>query len=247
MGSAHHLFAVLIELVGRARPTTAIFPLPYRSDRCKLHWSSYSRVSALTWGVDVIAGLILAAGQGKRLGAVKPLLANDHAVLLELVVRQYRKAKLDELIVVLGHEARQIVQRIPLNGIKIIINNEHRVGLSSSIQRGLAHVSSRFDAVMIGLGDMPLITSKTIDTLIAEYQKGKKGIVVPVHDGRRGHPVVLDMKYLEALVTLRGDVGAKSVIDSHADDVREVKIDSDEILIDVDTREAWEKVRSRLS
>ena len=82
---------------------------------------------------------------------------------------------------------------------------------------------------------------------IAEYQKGKKGIVVPVHDGRRGHPVVLDMKYLEALVTLRGDVGAKSVIDSHADDVREVKIDSDEILIDVDTREAWEKVRSRLS
>ncbi len=195
----------------------------------------------------MIAGLILAAGQGKRLGAVKPLLATDHAALLELVVRQYRKAKLDDLIVVLGHEARQIVQRIPLNGIKIIINSEHRVGLSSSIQRGLAHVSSRFNAVMIGLGDMPLVTCETIDTLIDEYRNGEKGIVVPVHEGQRGHPVILNMKYLESLVTLRGDVGAKSVLDSHPDDVREVKIDSDEILIDVDTREAWEKVRPRLT
>lgn len=195
----------------------------------------------------MIAGLILAAGQGKRLGAVKPLLAADHAVLLELVVKQYRKAKLDELIVVLGHEARQIVQRIPLNGIKIIINNEHRVGLSSSIQRGLAHVSSRFNAVMIGLGDMPLVTTNTIDMLIAEYNKSKKGIVVPVHDGQRGHPVILDMKYLEAMLTLRGDVGAKSVLETHAKDVREVTIDSDEVLIDVDTREAWEKIRTRLT
>jgi molybdenum cofactor cytidylyltransferase len=205
------------------------------------------RASPSPGELDVIAGLILAASQGKRLGAVKPLMPADHAVLLDKVVRQCRKAKLDELIVVLGHEARQIVQRIPLNGIKVIINSEHRVGSSSSIQRGLAHVSSRFDAVMIGSGAMPLVTSDTIDTLIAEYKKSKKGIVVPVHDSQRGQPVIIDMKYLEALLTLRGDIGTKAVLDSHPDDIREVKVDSDEVLIDIDTREAWEKVRSRLS
>ena len=194
----------------------------------------------------MIAGLILAAGQGKRLGAVKPLLAADHAVLLELVLKQYRAAKLDDLILVLGHEARQIVQRIPLNGVKIVINNEHRAGMASSIQRGLAHVTSRFDSVMIGLGDMPLVTNQTINTLISETKKVKKGIVVPVHDGRRGHPVVIAMKYLEALLELRGDVGAKSILDAHPDDIREVPIDSDEVLIDVDTRESWEQVRGRL-
>ena len=194
----------------------------------------------------MIAGVILAAGQGKRLGHVKPLLANEHATLLELVVKQFRAAKLDELVVVLGHEARQIVGRISLNGIKIVINNEHRAGMSSSIQRGLAYVSSRYQAVMIGMGDMPLVTTSTINTLVAEFKKGKKGIVVPAHNGRRGHPVIIHLKYLEALLELRGDVGAKAILDAHADDVREIVLDTDEILMDVDTREDWERVRNRL-
>ncbi len=214
-------------------------------------WANFSasfllRVTPSPGEHAVIAGLILAASQGKRLGAVKPLMPADHAVLLDRVVKQFRKAKLDDLIVVLGHEARQIVQRIPLNGIKIIINSEHRIGLSSSIQRGLAHVSSRFKAVMIVSGSMALVTTQTVDTLIAEYNASKKGIVVPVHQGQHGHPVLIDMKYLEALLELRGDVGARSVIDSNASDVHEVPIDSDEVLIDIDSREAWEKVRSRL-
>jgi molybdenum cofactor cytidylyltransferase len=163
------------------------------------------------------------------------------------VVKQFRKAKLDDLIVVLGHEARQIVQRIPLNGIKIIINSEHRVGLSSSIQRGLAHVSSRFKAVMIASGSMALVTSHTLDTLIAEYNSGKKGIVVPVHNGQHGHPIIVDMKYLESMLELRGDIGPSAMLSAHAEDVREVHIDSDEILIDIDSRESWEKVRDRLA
>lgn len=173
-------------------------------------------------------------------------MAADHAVLLDKVVKQFRKAKLDDLIVVLGHEARQIVQRIPLTGIKIIINSEHRVGLSSSIQRGLAHVSSRFDAVMIGSGGMPLVTTDTIDTLIAEYKKSKKGIVVPVHDGKHGDPVIVGMKYLESMLELRGDVGPKAMIGALASDVREVPVDSDEVLIEIDSRETWERVRDRL-
>lgn len=197
--------------------------------------------------IVVIAGLILAASQGKRLGAVRPLMAADHALLLDRVVKQFRRAKLDDLIVVLGHEARQIVQRIPLNGIKIIINSEHRVGLSSSIQRGLAHVTSRFTAVMIASGSMALVTSQTVDQLIAEYNESKKGIVVPVHDGQHGHPIIIDMKYLESMLELRGDIGPSSMLNTHAEDVREVPVDSDEILIDIDSRETWEKVRDRLS
>ena len=195
----------------------------------------------------MIAGLILAASQGKRLGAVKPLMAADHAVLLERVVKQFRKAKLDDLIVVLGHEARQIVQRIPLNGIKIIINSEHRAGLSSSIQRGLAHVSSRFDAVMIASGWMPLVTVQTIDRLIAEYNKSKKGIVVPVHENTPGHPMIVAMKYLETMLELRGDTGPRAVLDTHSDDVMRVPVESDEVLIEIDSRETWEKVRHRLA
>ncbi|MBI3872281.1 MAG: nucleotidyltransferase family protein [candidate division Zixibacteria bacterium] len=195
----------------------------------------------------MIAGLILAAGQGKRLGQVKPLLTHDHATLLRMVVERMRASALDHLIVVLGHEASKIVQKISIGGLKIVINGEHRMGLSSSLQRGLARMPPRCQAVMVALADMPLVTTATINTLISEYNKGKKGIVVPVYNHQRGHPVIIDLKYLEFLLALRGDVGAKSVLEAHPKDVHEVPIDSDEVLIDVDTREQWNLVKQRLA
>ena len=195
----------------------------------------------------MITGLILAAGQGKRIDTVKPLLSSDQGAMLDVVLRQFRSASLDALVVVLGYEARRIIQQINLADLKVVINGEHRSGLSASIQRGLAHILPGSQAVMIGLGDMPLVTTATINTLIREYKKSKKGIVVPVHDKKRGHPVILDLTYQDDLLELRGDVGARSVLDAHPDDIREVKIKSDEVLIDVDTREAWAEAQERLS
>jgi molybdenum cofactor cytidylyltransferase len=195
----------------------------------------------------MITGLILAAGQGKRLGTIKPLLPTDQGAMLDVVLGRYRAAALDSLVLVLGYEARRIIQQISLSELKVIINGQHRSGMAGSIQRGLAHVPPGSQAVMIAMGDMPLVTTPTIKTLIREYKKGKKGIVVPVHDKRRGHPVIIDLKYLDDMLALRGDIGARPVLEAHPDDIREVKIKSDEIHIDVDTREAWEEIQARLS
>jgi CTP:molybdopterin cytidylyltransferase MocA len=194
----------------------------------------------------VVAGLILAAAQAKRIGQSKPLVAAEQAMLLEVVLRQFKAAKLDDLIVVLGHEARHVVSRVPLNGMKVVINSEHRSGQSSSIQRGLAHVGSRFEAVMLAHGHMPLVTTKTIDRLLAEYHKSKKGIVVPAHQGQPGYPVIVDLKYLEPLLALRGDLGVRPLVEAHVEDLREVPVDSDEVIVGIETREQWEEIRNRL-
>jgi molybdenum cofactor cytidylyltransferase len=194
----------------------------------------------------MVAGLILAGGQGKRVGGVKPLLVHEGATLLERVVQNFRVATLDPLIVVLGFEARRVIQRIPLGGLKVVINPQPSLGISSSIQRGLAHISPRCKAVMVALGDMPLVTTETVNLLVAEFNKGKKGIVVPVHGNQQGHPVIFDVKYLDDLLALRGDKGAKSVLEAHPKDIQEVKVDSDEVLIDIDTHEDWEMVKDRL-
>ncbi len=194
----------------------------------------------------MIAGLILAGGQGKRLGGCKPLLVYESATLLELVVGHFRAASLDSLIVVLGFEARRVIQKIPLGGLKIVINPQPSLGLASSIQRGLAHVPARCNGVMIALGDMPLVTPETINLLADEFEKNKKGIVVPVYEKKRGHPVVFNMTYLDALLALRGDAGAKAILEACPKDIREVKVRSDEVLIDVDTHEDWESIRDRL-
>lgn len=195
----------------------------------------------------MITGLILAAGQGKRLGAVKPLLPTERGMMLDIVLRQYRTSALDDLILVLGSEAGRICQKISLGGLKVVINGQYRMGLSGSIQRGLAHVAPGTKAVAIALGDMPLVTTATINTLVREFKKGKSGIIVPVHNKQRGHPVLIDLKYLDDLLELRGDSGAKALLEMHATDVREIKIKSDEILLDVDTLEDWEKIQDRLA
>jgi molybdenum cofactor cytidylyltransferase len=94
---------------------------------------------------------------------------------------------------------------------------------------------------------MPLVSTKTVDRLIDAFTKGKKGIAVPVHDDRRGHPVILDLaKYRDALLALRGDVGIREILEVSPEDILEVKIDSDEVLVDVDTHEDLENLRERL-
>ncbi|HEX9751002.1 MAG TPA: nucleotidyltransferase family protein [candidate division Zixibacteria bacterium] len=194
----------------------------------------------------MISGLICAAGLGKRLGAPKPLLPHEHATMLQIVLDRYRPADLKEIIVVLGHDARRIVGEIRLDGLKVVINSRPSQGLSSSIQRGLAYLSPGVRGVMIGMGDMPLVATATINTLIDEFRTAQKGIVAPKYKKQRGHPVIIDLKYLDELLALRGDVGAKSILAAHDDDVHDVPIDSDEVVTDVDTSEQWEHVRIRL-
>lgn len=202
---------------------------------------------ALTTGKRLmIAGLICAAGLGKRLGSAKPLLSNDNSTMLGLVLDQYRESELECLIVVLGHDARRVVGEIDLKGLRVVINSRPSQGLSSSIQRGLAHLPPECTAVMIAMGDMPLIRTKTINSLISAFRKTKKGIVAPVYKSQRGHPVILDLKYQSDILALRGDVGAKSILDANSEDIRETKVTSDEVITDVDTYEDWSRVQDRL-
>ena len=195
----------------------------------------------------MVTGLILAAGQGKRLGGVKPLLTHETATLIEMVIANYRASNLDNLILVLGHEARRVIQKIPLAGLKVVLNPTPSLGMSSSIQRGLAHLPTRSEGIMIAMGDMPLVEPETINQLIAAFNKSKKGIAVPVYDKKRGHPVIFEQKkYFDSLLALRGDVGAKAILEANPKDVLEVKVKSDGVLIDVDTKEDWESIRDRL-
>ncbi len=195
----------------------------------------------------MVTALILAAGQGRRLGSVKPLLTHETATLIEMVIANYRASKVDNVILVLGHEARRVVQKIPLTGLKVVINPTPSLGMSASIQRGMAHMATRSEAVMIAMGDMPLIGPETINQVVAAFDKSKKGIAVPVYDKKRGHPVIFDQKkYFDALLELRGDVGAKEILEANPKDVLEVKVKTDSVLIDVDTKEDWESIRDRL-
>jgi molybdenum cofactor cytidylyltransferase len=101
-------------------------------------------------------------------------------------------------------------------------------------------------AVMISLADKPLVGPGTINTLIQAYLKTDKPICVPVYEGKWGHPVIISSRLDSEIMELKGDHGAKELLERHRDEVEQVDIDSDEVIVDVDNIDDWDTLRTRL-
>jgi len=183
----------------------------------------------------LISAILLAAGASKRFGSPKLLLPLGNSTILEQSVDNLLGSKATEVIVVVGyhaHEARRVIASKP---VKIVVNRAYRHGMSTSLRTGLSMVSSHATAVMIALADLPFIPVAVVNKLIEAFKYTNKGIIVPVHKSRRGHPVVFSIKYKEELSQLRGDMGGREIISRHSDDVLEVAVDSESIYQDIDT------------
>jgi molybdenum cofactor cytidylyltransferase len=120
--------------------------------------------------------------------------------------------------------------------------------MSDSLKYGWTRLQDRVKprAVMISLADKPLVGPAAIDRLIEAYLKSDKPICVPVYEGRRGHPVIISSRLDSAIMELEGDQGARELLARHPDEVEQVDVDSDEVLIDVDSIEDWDILKSRL-
>ena len=137
--------------------------------------------------------------------------------------------------VVIYQGLEEVIKTIGVRPVKLVVNPEYERGMSTSIIAGLNHVDSGFQAVLLVLGDQPLVDRQTIDRLIEEFSRHDKGIAIPTYRGKRGHPVIFAAKYKEELLKLVGDVGGRQVIKDYPDDILEVAVSSESILTDIDT------------
>ena len=183
----------------------------------------------------MISAILLAAGESKRMGRLKPGLPLGNSTILEQSVYNLVHSRIDELIVVLGYRAQELMEKVAGRPVKTVINPDYEQGMSTSIIAGLHLVDDKAQAVVFALADQPFIDSKIIDRLIDAFSHTSKGIVVPTYRGRRGHPVIFAVRYREELLRLRGDVGGKQIIKENADDVLEIPVDSESINVDIDT------------
>lgn len=187
----------------------------------------------------MITAILLAAGESKRMGKPKQLLSLDRSTVLGQALDNLLNSKVDNVIVVVGYRAEEIKKSIGDRPVIATVNQDYRQGMSTSIIAGLKLLADDTDAFMLALADQPFIDSKTIDHLIDEFQKSKKGIAITVCKGRRGHPVIFSTKYRNELMGLKGDVGAKEIIMSHPEEVLEVPVDCEGVIIDIDTAEDY--------
>jgi molybdenum cofactor cytidylyltransferase len=189
----------------------------------------------------MISGIVLAAGESKRMAKPKQLLSFGDATILEHVVENLLRSKVGEVVLVLGHESGAIRARFEGAPIKIALNPRYREGMSTSIICGLGVASPDSRAFLIALGDQPLIRTETVNRLIAAYENGGKGIVQPIFHGMAGHPVIFDRKYREEIEALRGDVGGREILKAHPDDVLQVEVDTSSVIYDIDEWEDYQK------
>jgi len=182
-----------------------------------------------------VSAILLAAGKSSRMGKLKQLMPLGESTMLEQTLDNLLGSKAAEVIVVLGYKAEEVMKRLSGKPIKVVVNPLYRKGMSTSIAAGLKFVDSQSQAVMLTLGDQPYVDSPTINRLIDAFSSDKKGIVIPTHQGQRGHPLIFARKYQAPLYDLSGDIGGREIIKQHPEDVLEVPVDCEGIVIDIDT------------
>lgn len=195
-----------------------------------------------------VAALVLAAGQSTRFGGTKQLTSWGDTTLLGHVLRTVDDWPIDERWVVLGSDAEAILDVIDVGGWGVVINDDYREGLASSLRVGLDALTlqTKVDAVFIVLGDQPAIPRHVIDGLLASHLEVRPLVSVPKYRYSWGNPVLVDRSLWPRLMSLEGDAGAKKLFQGHPDWVNEVWF-SDLPPRDVDSPADAEELRPRRS
>jgi molybdenum cofactor cytidylyltransferase len=186
-----------------------------------------------------IAALILAAGQGRRMGGPNKLLATINGKpLVRIAAEAAQASKAISLSVVTGHRAGDVEAALSGLSANFIHNDDHAEGLSTSLRVGIENLPVDIDGAIILLADMPGIDAPTIDRLIDAFDPDQGGLlVVPTFNGKRGNPVVWSSRFFPALAAVHGDTGGRHLIGENPDSVVEVEI-GPPVALDVDTPEA---------
>ena len=161
--------------------------------------------------------------------------------VLEHCLRILLRSEVQEVILVISNLAQWKQNRYDNPKIKVVLNPRYRGGMSTSIRKGLRALDYRSRGVLIALGDHPRLKARTINVLIQAFARGKGKIVVPSFQRKMGHPVIFHRQYERELRRLKGDVGGRSVIERHPQEVRKVRVRSEGVLRDIDTWKDYER------
>jgi len=193
----------------------------------------------------MITAIVPAAGMSTRMGQNKLLLPFQGKPLIGHAVDTLLASAVAEVIVVLGHDAGKLREKLAGKQVRFVDNPSYREGLSTSVRAGINAVSAQAVGIMIYLADQPLLEPDEVNLLIrafAEARNAHKNIVVPVYHGQRGNPVIVDVSYKEAILDVVGETGCRRVIKRNPDRVLVVEMETDHAIRDVDTMEEYERL-----
>ncbi|MEP6912784.1 MAG: nucleotidyltransferase family protein [bacterium] len=183
-----------------------------------------------------VAAIILAAGRSERMGAFKPLLPFGAKTVIESCIDYLHAGGIETIIVVLGQGsgAEELKQYLKDSRVIFAVNPDSTSEMSVSIACGLLEIPESTKAVVITPADHPAVPAEVVQLLINEWKNGAR-LVMPTINGGGGHPVLVDMGFLDELLSLDARRGLKGFFDGHRNQVSRVAVDSNYIARDMDT------------
>jgi len=190
-----------------------------------------------------VSGVLLSAGESKRMGQPKALLKFGERSNIENLLDEYLSSQLDKIIVVTGFNGESLKKFIEKKTkdkkLKIVINEHYNLGMFSSIQKGIAEISR--GGILIGIVDNPFTNSTVIGELIENFSGGE--IVIPDYHGKGGHPVIIPFSLREEILNANPEkTSLKDVFSCHLDMIKRIKFEDQTITFDMDTVEDYNRL-----
>jgi molybdenum cofactor cytidylyltransferase len=192
----------------------------------------------------MLAAVILAAGESRRMGEPKALLRLRGKTFIEHLCAATRHPRVELMRIVLGADALEIQAQLPsIPPESFLINSDWRKGQLSSIHAAIHNLpEGETEGVLLCPVDHPLISAQLVGQLIAEFDASRKPIVLPTFRGRRGHPVIFSAALFGELLAASPEIGARQVVWAHANDVAQVATEEEGVVLNLNDPET---VRAR--
>ncbi len=183
----------------------------------------------------MICAIVLAAGMSHRMGTQKLFLPFGNKTVITHIIGQLSDSVIDKIYVVTGHKAKRTAEHLCRYNLCLVTNPQYKEGMLSSVRCGFEALPENCKAALIALGDQPTITSELVNEMFQAFHKTAKGILVPVLETKRGHPVIISTSYKNEIMTCFDDVGLRGLMHAHTDDIFELKVSTPAVLSDMDS------------
>jgi molybdenum cofactor cytidylyltransferase len=197
--------------------------------------------------VGPVLGVVLAAGGSTRMGRPKQLAELDGRPLLAHVLAAVDDAPVDRVVVALGGAADAVLDRVELGRAEPLVVEGWAAGMGHVLASALARASGDWEAVVVLLGDQPLVPGRAVARVVEAWRAGAGPMVTATYDGRPGHPKLFDRRLLPDLLRLTGDTGARDLLAAHPDRVHRVEVGDLGSDADIDVEADLERVGNLLT
>ncbi|MBM7855073.1 putative nucleotidyltransferase with HDIG domain [Desulfohalotomaculum tongense] len=189
-----------------------------------------------------IAALVVAGGYSSRMGLFKPLLPLGAGRVIEKPVHTFRQAGIEDVRVVVGHNAAMLIPVLQSLEVEIIYNHRYADGMFSSVLAGVKSLETGVEAFFLLPADIPLVRVQTVKEILQAFRHRGTGIIYPCFQGRKGHPPLISSFYIKDIISWNKPGGLRALLSQYPDDSLKLEVADEGVLMDMDTKDDYQKI-----